>query len=66
MLTVSDSNFFKLSNAALAKFAVVCFGISLCGCTTWKLTEKSKDPSAPEAVDHKLFQIERFLSLIHI
>ncbi len=60
MMVISGFKFFKFSNAALAKSAAVCIGISLCGCTTWQLTEKAKDPSAPETVDQKLFQAERF------
>ncbi|MFA6291475.1 MAG: hypothetical protein WC637_06815 [Victivallales bacterium] len=60
MLAISGFNFFKPGSGVLAKFAAVCIGFSLSGCTSWQLTEKAKDPSAPETADQKLFQAERF------
>ena len=60
MKVISNSGFFKLSERAFAKYAAVCVAIILSSCTSWKGTEKGKDPSAPEVVDQKLFQAERF------
>ncbi|MCX6985653.1 MAG: hypothetical protein NT118_13030, partial [Lentisphaerae bacterium] len=61
MKTISDFKFFKPRNAAFAKFATVCIAVLLSGCTSWQQgADKGKDPSAPETVDPKLFQAERF------
>jgi hypothetical protein len=60
MKKISCFNFFKLCNPGLAKFAIVCVAVLLSGCASWQGTNKGKDPYAPESVDPKLFQAERF------
>ncbi len=60
MKTISKFNFLKIGGFSLAKFAAVCVAVSFSGCTSFQDSGKVKDPSAPEIVDPKLFQAERF------
>ncbi len=60
MKAISNSGFFKLSACAFAKYASVSMVIIFSSCTSWQGMDKKKDPSAPETVDQKLFQAERF------
>lgn len=54
----SAFNIFRNRLSVFAKYAAVCVVILISGCTSWQ--GKGKDPSAPQIVDPKLFQTERF------
>lgn len=56
----SAFNIFKRRITVFAKYAAVCIAIVISGCASWQETGKSKDPSAPQTVDPKLLQTERF------